>query len=565
MGKITSVKEYLNIYTSLAENYAKDGELLKALDISISALQLHPEDYNLEIDIARIYADMGLYALSNKYLFKYLIDSPEEIHGVAFEELAVNFYYLDNYFASGYYFHEKIKKDGFINSDNLDDEILNFISTTENNTEAYYVAYPFEKADYSYRAKAGKRALALGDFIASTMIYSSIPEECRDEDISGDLAVSYLLNGDDEKVIEECKNSIEKNGGNVTAYTTLSNYFREKKNLDKAKYYYNKALETRRGDEDEAYKIATCAIELNDHVTALQCLDKIIEDRVYDDLMTFYRGIAKLNLGKISSALIDFQTSVMIDPSEKIYSYYAKLSQDMIENGGDNLNYFPLKYEKDYPKKISDEKCLIIKQIAKGKIPKKISVEQIFELVKWGLNSNKEEIYDDCFIVLTILNGKRTQWLLKETLINPDSNEKVKTQAFLTLMFNGVREKIPVINGPFFTFVKPRKMVFKNKEGAESFMSAYALCMTKCVFSGICETDKIAFISNKIYKEYREEVLKNSLQPEELATLILCSSGIEKLKDSERICKAFNIKYERIKLLLEKIKGEKPSNHDKNN
>ena len=71
MGKIVEIKDGYKSYIKLADKKAEKGDLSGALRLLFSALNLGgaPEVY---ADIADVYAEMGLYELSNKYWFKYL-------------------------------------------------------------------------------------------------------------------------------------------------------------------------------------------------------------------------------------------------------------------------------------------------------------------------------------------------------------------------------------------------------------------------------------------------------------------------------------------------------------
>lgn len=561
MTKVYNTQDNVNIYADLAEKYVKSGDLLKGLDYSFRAYECKNADFRFLLDIARVYADMGLFTVSNKYLFKYLDVAPTSAKGICYEELGINFYYLENIWASGYYFNEKVKADGYINIDSLDPEVAEFIEDNGNKRSAYFIAYPFDKADYSFRIKAGKRALVMGDYNASSYIYASIPKECRSEDEDGELALSYFLTGQDDKMLKVCHDSLNRHGDNVTAYCNLSNYYRDKKNQEKCVYYYNKALQSRKGDDDEAYKIATCAIELCDDITAKKCLTEIIEDRAYDDTMLFFRGIANYNLGYYRQAVDDFKTSAMIDPTEIVYPFYVDVAMKA-EKGELKEDFPPFKYVKDFPEKITNKYKRILKDTVAGVPPKKLSLNEMFFIIKWGLKYGNDKTEKECFYILSSIRGDKSFDFIKEALMSVDIKENVKSMLLMTLITNGCKDKIGVVTGPFYVKVKPKKMIFDTKPDGELFLASYSVCLAKCVFSGIDEVDKIALSANNTYKNCKREILEDGLKADELASVIMCSAGINKLKSDKDVCRFFGVDYEKMKKYIQLTKVEK---HDENN
>ena len=107
-GKILSVTDHLKKYIKKADECAEKEKFLSALGFCFSALSIKRTSETLSA-IANVYADMGLYELSNKYWFYYLEKTPEKNCGRAYEELAINYFYLSNFTMSGYYFNKKIE------------------------------------------------------------------------------------------------------------------------------------------------------------------------------------------------------------------------------------------------------------------------------------------------------------------------------------------------------------------------------------------------------------------------------------------------------------------------
>ena len=116
------------------------------------------------MDIADTYADMELYELSNQYWFYYIDVAPKERVSIAYEELAINYFYMDNMLASSYFLHKKLSVDGFISRDGIDKEILEYFAQSSQNKDDYHIVYPIENADYSKTLRQAKRELVSGNF-----------------------------------------------------------------------------------------------------------------------------------------------------------------------------------------------------------------------------------------------------------------------------------------------------------------------------------------------------------------------------------------------------------------
>ncbi len=287
-GSLLTFRKDNNLYKKIAQTRSDKGDLLGAISALFSALKNDDKDYETLEKIATIYADMGVLEESNQFWFYYLLKAPKSKISTAYAELAINYFYMDNLFASSYYFHKKFELDGYISNEPLDDEITEFLSNDIFKKTAYRLVYPFERADFSRVFKSARRAFAIGDFLSAITIFSSVPDECMTEDEFGEYAISLFMCDKDEEAISICKKSIELNGENPTAYCNLATFYNAKSNEDKSNYYYQKALLVRKYDQDEPYKIAGCAIEKKDYLVARDCLKVIINEKPFDPMMRFF-------------------------------------------------------------------------------------------------------------------------------------------------------------------------------------------------------------------------------------------------------------------------------------
>ncbi len=536
------------LYRRLAGARVKNGDPVGGLGFLFSAISKGVGSLGVYMDIADIYADMGLLELSNTSWFRYLDKAPRIKQSAAYEELAINFFYLDNLWASGYYFHKKISEDGFIRKENLDQEIIDFLSETTNSKEAYYVAYPFDRANYAYCVKRAKRALALGDFNAAEKIFDAIPKECLSEEASGDYAVALYLQQKDAKAISVAKASLEKNGGNVTAYCNLSTAYRGKGEHDKARYYYEQALAARTGDNSEAYKICACALDLGDTATAIECLKIILGERPYDVDMKFFYGLSLINVGEYKEAEKTLRLALRIDPEDDVIAYYHSAAKRLYEGADEERSaeekLLPFKYVKDYPQRVCTKMRRRIRDwfnsVDNG--GRNFNTVEKIRTLKWGVMQNDFDVAHKAIIVAAHSKSSAITDMLRKLLINPQLEDRLRRLIVFSLLAGGYRGKISALAGSVFLSAKPAKLLFDGKLEGALYSTGYALCVSKVLFYGYEETNKIAFAVNKLYTALGTEAYYvSNITPELMAALILSETRQSRFTDKKEICEIFDV------------------------
>nr|MBO4517705.1 tetratricopeptide repeat protein [Clostridia bacterium] len=540
MKKVVAKPESVSVYKRLADDKADGGDLLGALGLYLTVLNACANDYKAIADVADCYTDMGLLELSNRFWFKYLTVCPKDKQGVAYEELGINFFYLDNLWASGYYFHMKMEKDGFIAEEGLDEEIIKFFSSPEVRKEGYFIAYPYNAADYSGVAKNAKRALSAGDAAMASRQFKKIPAECRTEEISGDYATSLFLAGRDEEMIEVCKDSLARHGENVNAYCNLSSLYSARGDSDKAQYYYDQALKVRTADKSENYKIATCAIERGDHKTANSCIAEILKERPYDDMMNFFYAVSFINLGEYQSGVKAMATALKINPEDPFYAYFFPLFKD-IENDNSKADLIlPLPYAKALP--VSENRAAK-REIAKYLTGKKsyAADDKTRETLKLSLYSEDIKTAKGAAFIMCSAGQEKDREILFSSLLDGDISDEVKSSIVYLLVVSGEKRRIDVVIGNYLASIKPRKTVFDNKKDGEIYLSAYALAIAKSVAWGIDDTAKLAFNLNTLYTDYRELIRFNGFGAETISAIGYLMCEFDRFRKVKDVCAAFGV------------------------
>lgn len=554
-SKVLQFDNSIERYRSLAFNRLENEDYIGALDMLFSALN---KEYSLDVikDIAVVYANMELYELSNRYWFIYLHKAKKEDIGIALEEIAFNYFYMDNFWASSYYFNKKIEYDGQISRDNIPDEIVNHFAEATDIKDRYKIVYPFEETDYSEELKKGRTAIALGDLRTAKKLFQKVPKKSpQGYDAEKELAVTEFLSGDVEKGIEITRKLILEKGESCALLCNLSSMYKSKEDNDKALYYYKKALTYPKKQEEDSYKLATCALENEDHEKTVELLTEILKERGLDVRLTHLYGLALLNCGKLVEGAKQLNQLYRIDPTNLTNKYFANLANKMVD-GLDTKGLTPFLYNGEIPYKEGNKRLSIIGKVVEYDQPareKELKKPYVNESVKWGLEMGEEEVAKASIFILSSSSNKENVKYLLDKLLDDEFSADVKSIIIFMLVLGGCKNKIGVVSGGYYTSFKPKKLPFELEEKAKPFETAYALCLSRLAFTGFNSFNQLAIEINKVYK-----LLKNYEDIDNLTKEIAVVCTI--LSDSKKInthsaCRIFNAKEDRVKEILKHIKS----------
>ncbi len=551
--KVIRLTNAVDSYRKLGQERAKEGDYIGALGFLFTAKQMS-SDVEIIADIADVYSDMGALDLSVKYWFYYLDKAPNEKKSIAYEELAINFFYMEDFWSSSYYFHQKITADGFISQDGLDPEIIDFFSGEKKRLAKYKIAYPFDRADYSEQAKDAKCAMALGSFKDAISLFEKIPTECLDEETSGEYAISCFMADELDKSIKVSMESLEKDGESITAYCNLSTAYDMKGDKDKGEYYYRKALALRTGDRAEAYKIATCAIEREEHDVIKECLKQIVEERPFDLPMRFFYAIALVNTGSLEHAQKILSENYRIDRTDVVFKFYTELVSALIREEQWAKNLLPLKYVKELPDKIANKHQKTINELADHpeKIPLKIKNRQVKDALEWGVRCKKSETVRKSAYVLSIAYTPYAIGLMLDALVDNSTLPELKRVLIYALIVGGYTDRFSVVAGNYFTKIKPKKLKIKE----QSYILAYALCMSRLVFWDVEDLDRVYKNTIKVHKKLSKILTEADVTVDELAALILSECKYKKFNTDNAAAKIFDVKKAKLLQLKKIMQGE---------
>lgn len=552
-NKILSVTDHIKKYVTKANERAEKEDFLSALGFCFSALSLGKTTEALFVT-ASVYADMGLYELSNQYWFYYLEKTPEKNRGVAYEEIAINYFYLGNFVLSGYYFNKKLEVDGFLSPDGIDKEITDYFSESKEEG-GYRLVYPLSKAEIDKKITDAKRKMAGGDFDGAIKLYNEIPKTFSSYDkVADDNSLAHFLSGDIEKGIEINRERLKDGGDKFSIYCNLSSMYGALKNKEKSSYYYSLALSEPIKNPEDEYRLATACLEHKDEEKGLALLEKVLKERAFDLDTEYLLALVKINTGRYDEAERTLKNLYRINPTEFLYKYYLKLARRLIAGDEKAKEILPVEYELDVPKKVRNEWIKCIKTTAFGGVKGKID-KDLFEILEWGLRDfgGNDTVAKAC--VLALSTGRKDyDNYLKEKLMDADISADLKVMILYIFVVCGCIQKYSLVVSGVFVTAKPAKINVGDDFISISINAAYAICFAKSVIMGINDLGKIAKSAEKVEKQARK--VGAFISEGELATLIMDGCKYPYFNDLREICSIFGTDEIRISELKKQMKGE---------
>lgn len=565
-GRLLKFERDEETLLTLAERRADDGDYVGSLGFLFSIYQTKP-DYRVISEIADVYADMGLYEYSNRFWYKYLDVAPKNKASVAYEELGINYFYLDNLWAAGYYFQAKVAEDGFISREGLDEEIIDFLSESFPPKPEIKIVYPEGRADYTEDIKRAKSTLVSGNYPLAYKLYKAIPLSKMDENVCGDAQTAFFLAEKDDEAIEACKYSLFAHGENVTAYCNLSTVYKMKDDEEKSAYYYARALDCKKGDPEEYYKIATCAVEQGDDANAKECFEFIITERPYDVNILFFYGLSLINLGDYEKAEKTLSKALRIVPDDPPVGYYLSLAEKLKRGEKNAEKLLPLKYSRELPQKVSRDYKKKLKELTEDpeRIKSFFKKKENRNAIRYMIYSPDGQLSKLAVYVLTISFSKFAEKTVLEALMSPEMQPELKRYMIYTLILNGRKESFGAVGGNIYEKIKPGKLTFEKKTDGIIFVAAYAHAVSRLAFIGLKNPEKMAFYANAVYKKLGGVVIDNPFLPEELGAFIALKCGYKGVSEINVLTRIFGVKKERLLEIQAAFDGEEEIKDDKNN
>lgn len=549
--KVYNISNQIERYRDLAQNRMEKGDNLGALDYLFSALRIKPT-LDVIVDIADNYADMGLYEKSNAFWYKYLDKAPKDKHEIAFYELAVNYFYLNELKTSAYYFHLKMQEDDEIDEE-MGKELFEALTENARENKEYYIAYPFDRADYSSVSDRAKLELGLGKYQQSIKTYNKLPKESKDYKKSlKEMSLAYFLKGDYKKAISLSNQDIKLNGKNVQSLCNLSSVYYAQNDKEKSEEYLNKAIKIKDKSLEDYFKIAISGVERNNHKIVNEYMAKFLKENVQAIMLKNIYAISFFNLKDFNGAMKVFNEVLRIDSKNFTAKFYYEVCEKCLEDENYYKNFFPIDYNNPIRKEEIKKRKEYIKEIYSLPIEKRdnnYKRKEFCDLIIWGIIEGDKETAEISQKIICQSTTQKSVDMALELLLDVRVQENVKMMLVYYLILKGYKKPFGAVFGGIFVKVKRGNPVFENKPDGVKVFIGYALAIANLYAITKTDSERLCKSADRVYFNVKDRKDLN-LTKEEIAGLICKEYKYPNFTD-DIICDVFNIDGKVLKIYEE--------------
>ncbi len=522
-----------------------------ALCVLNTMRKLYIEEVSLLEKYAIIYFQIEEYNKAVNYWYLYLSKCNKKLKEKAYNGLGACFYKMENIDLASHYFNEQLK--GFQNEKYLyNDLISDFYDDITDVKSNYYIAYPFDKANFDKLLNKAVLYVKSGYYEEALKELEIIPENSKYYvDALIQKSLCRFLMGEYEVAIKLILEAVNKDNDNIIAmFNAISMLYSNGKTLE-YKELLN-LLENSKGytKEENFEKIAMIYCEVKDYNKAEFFLTKTLKLTPLKFSVLNLMGITKFNLQKYGEALEIFNRLQRINPSI-IYSYYVKLINNAVKNFSEGKGVKPLEYSFDLQR--SDYNKIVKKfsdYIALEKIEKK-HYKKIREILDYAFSMPDLKLQSKSLKLLNKLDCKFAFELIQNYLIKIETFDTIKRSLIAIIVEKGYEGKL---NFTFGNVFKTLNILLPNFEkcNLKILKDAYAILISK-VAPLEKDITKIYLATNNVIDilgDDSEEIFDDVFS---LSAVIYEFSNIKQIKSRRSFLEFFNANQRTVKRYKELI------------
>lgn len=538
MAKIYTAPRDENTYFSLADKKLNSGDFLGALLVTDTIKSLPSYDrLNLYALRARIYYKMKQYARSAEEWFNYLANTKnEKFYGRAYNGLGACFYKMQDINVAGYYFNRQIvsNKKAIYEYSEITAEFYQDVLATDKN---YYLAYPFDKADFTNLLEKAEDLLRASEYDECLSLLKTVPENSKfyaNALISSSIAKYFK--GDISGAVEDIEKSVALEVKPVSVCNAIS-MFHSLKNEEKVSYYVEILKTLDISIEEDIYKVSMVYAEKGLHQTAVSFAEKYLKLNPYDTSMLLIYGIMNCNLKKYDRAEYAFSKVYKINRS-----YIAKNYLDKLGNMDENLEY-----SFDLP--INDRVALVKRLgelMREGSAERLDKEEEIYRISSYVFSTGAYQMQSSILTLLGELATEKSVEIMKKMLLSLNVFDRVKSGVIGFLVASNVEGEISACFGNIFRKITLYSADIEGKD----FIEAYAYLIAK-----LAPVEKdlmpLKLSAENLYQKAKSLKLGEIEKVKALSAVMYELSSISKIRSRREFSKFFDASLKDIKKLKE--------------
>ena len=538
MAKIYTAPRDEKTYLSLADKKLNSGDYLGALLITDTIKSLPSCDrLNLYALRARIYYKMKQYARSAEEWFNYLANTKnEKFYGRAYNGLGACFYKMQDINVAGYYFNRQIvsNKKAIYEYSEVTAEFYQDVLATDKN---YYLAYPFDKADFTNLLEKAEDLLRASEYDECLSLLKNVPENSKFyATMLISSSIAKYFKGDISGAVEDIEKSVALEAKPVSVCNAIS-MFHSLKNEEKVNYYVEILKTLDISIEEDIYKVSMVYAEKGLHQTAVSFAEKYLKLNPYDTSMLLIYGIMNCNLKNYDRAEYAFSKAYKINRS-----YIAKNYLDKLSDIGENLEY-----SFDLP--INDRVALVKRLgelMREGSAERLDKEEEIYRISNYVFYSSAYQMQSSILTILGELATEKSVEIMKKMLLSLNVFDRVKSGVIGFLVASNVEGEISACFGNIFRKITLYSADIEGKD----FIEAYAYLIAK-----LAPVEKdlmpLKLSAENLYQKAKSLKLNEIEKVKALSAVMYELSSISKIKSRRYFAKFFDASLKDIKKLKE--------------
>ena len=544
MAKVYENYDRLQALNGIFDKKFESKDYLNAL-LTINSLEKNGlSETDVCLKRAKVFFQMERFSQAADEWFKYLglVDN-EKSYARAYNGLGACFFKMGDDKVAGYYFNRQImsNKKGVYDYSYVTAEFFEEMLSADKN---YYLAYPYDKADFTKVLSKAEDLLKGGDYDGALKTLEVIPENSKYYATSlVTSSIGKFFKGNVKEAFNDVEKSIEIEKSVIAVCNAISMYTAEK-NTEKAEEYL-RILETLKIEDDEdIYKVSMIYCERGNDTLALEYAQRYLKNNPYDASMLLLYGVMNYNLKNYPLSEESFKKAYQITGGY-VAKYYLKIAEKKA--------YERLEYTYDLQ---PDDRVKTLKQLTAimkaGAEERLIRQGEVYDLADYAFSSNSYQFQSSIITLLGELATENAVSLMKKAVRLVNVYDRIKAGVLGFLTADGFDGELGSVFGNVYRKIKFYKAVFDNDDTV--FTEAYAYVFAKLAPLEP-EMKPIRDSAENIYKTLKEKGLLNEiLDVRSLSAVIYELSTIAKIKSRREFASFFegNLKeIKRIKSLIQ--------------
>lgn len=524
------------------------GDFLGALN---TLKRMNEPEKRLLYKVGDLYYKLTEYGQAAEYFARFLEKASEKEKPRAYNALGAAFLKMNDEEAASYYFNKQIAS-GDRNPYDYGEEMYDFFTDVSDAEGEFYLAYPYDKADF-------KKLLIECDDMFAQGLYEEVLEKIKvipkenkryyPEALEERALCEFML-GDDAAAIKHIRAALKLAPNDVTVICNAASMFNRVDMLSEANAAL-KNVDVNALEGDELFKIVMVNCDLKNYGTAASLVKKYLKTAPYDRSALMLAGIANYNLKNYAAAYEYFKTLYQLTGTY-VAGYYLKIA-DFAVRGKPVVK--TLEFGFDVP---AAEKARVTKKLKRymGTADEELSEKDFGELIllsEYAFESKDYNLQSCAVAALAAKNSDFARGYLLGKLVKLSVFGQIKTAILGFLTADGFEGDAPAFFGSTYRTIKFVKTEFKGAN-AEVFSEAYSLCFAKVAPM----EDDVSYLRTAAYELFDEakHAALDRNDARALSAVIFEKSKVKQIKSRRDFAKFFMTTLKDIKRVKEVIAGE---------